>query len=777
MKTDIAPLHHIATQMQWGTITCVRSTSAGSKIRKYCLYTTPRRNLYGVEQWLSPTWLSNVVDAGCLDPDCIWKPDDSRRWTITNNTGSRAAFASITLPPGSHSASLYSPYYQQISIQCVLEFAYRLNSAPHSSIVVTTEFLPSEEHIWKTVRSKTFREEKDYYTKRPRLGRFEAGHFTQPVRLRIECRSETSGGPQMVDNSTMTECQLGKIVWDEECTAGSSPLSTCELDSKLCDVPGHIWCMDDALCDINKDCPNGSDEDVCGEQPTGSRCDFNDDRVFCDGWTMLTVEQGKPIPEHLLQVKRPMKNAGPIHESRPGGGPFLLYSSELNRNRSLSTRDTFFTSPFYPALFNDDEKCKLRFYIVRAGVDVEWSMSVIHPLWVQGATPLKISMDEEGKRLERAWHRISTSIGPQLFPFAVQIEANWVVTSSASGNAFVAVDDISLSVECFDKASQLSPVGSWSSMVIDSCGSTGTQSIRPDKCLQRGQRSGPYQYLLIDSQQQSWTVPETLHYRIVACGAQGGSFPSEDVGNRGGCVTADIDLVVGSKLYLSIGQKGESPCDDSVRSSMGKPVLERLCEGKHAQIRLNSSIVHGAGGGGPTTVSLDSTYIVVAAGGGGAYPKEYIDGAPNNPAGGLLHSKPPGSSERFPLNAGHGLSVSSPSSQLWTCGGFPNSGGVALPCDPAAGGGGGYYGGAAQVRNHGLGGTNWLGINASRHLLQSGVHVGDGLVTIYACRLECPSRSTCFFPNLESAEQMECLCEYGETVSPTGSCAESKVKR
>lgn len=60
----------------------------------------------------------------------------------------------------------------------------------------------------------------------------------------------------------------------------------------------------------------------------------------------------------------------------------------------------------------------------------------------------------------------------------------------------------------------------------------------------------------------------SLNFRLVACGAQGGSFPSEDIGNKGGCVIADIDLVVGTKLHLSIGQKGESPCDDSVTSSM-----------------------------------------------------------------------------------------------------------------------------------------------------------------------------------------------------------------
>ncbi|ETN80960.1 hypothetical protein NECAME_08854, partial [Necator americanus] len=115
---------------------------------------------------------------------------------------------------------------------------------------------------------------------------------------------------------------------------------------------------------------------------------------------------------------------------------------------------------------------------------------------------------------------------------------------------------------------------------------------------------------------------------LVACGAEGGSFPSEDVSNGGGCVTADLDLVIGNKLHFSIGQKGESPCDNSVTTPMEKEVRERLCSGKYVDIWLNSSQIHGTGGGGPTTVSLDSTYIIVAAGGGGTYPREFIDGVP-----------------------------------------------------------------------------------------------------------------------------------------------------
>ncbi|CAJ0590574.1 unnamed protein product [Cylicocyclus nassatus] len=627
-------------------------------------------------------------EAGCLDPDCVWKPDDSR-WIIINTTGSRAAFASIALPPGNNSASIYSPYYQQISIQCVLEFAYRLNSAPHSSIVVTAEFLNPNDYDYETVHTKKFREEKDYYTRRPHLARFEAGHFFQPTRIRVECRSDSNAYPQTSDNSTMTECELGKFVWDEECTE---------------------------------------------QQPSGSKCDFNDEKVYCDGWTILTAEQSKPVNEHLLRVKRTMRNIGPTHESRPGGGSFLLYSTELNRNLSLTTRDTFLTSPFYPAIFNDDDKCKLRFHIIRAAIDVEWSMSIIHPSWVKGSLPQRVLMEEEGLRVERGWHRQSLSIGPQFFPFALQIEANWVVTSSAAGNAFVAVDDISFSVECFDKDRQLVPVHNWTSITVDSCGATGTQLIRADKCLRRGHRQGPYQYLLVDHQEQVWTVPETLHYRIVACGAEGGSFTFEPIENKGGCVTADIDLIVGTKLRLSIGQKGESPCDPFVRSSMDKETTKRLCSEHYRGDRINSSLIYGAGGGGPTTVSLDNAYIIVAAGGGGAYPLEYIEGLANNPAGGFFSSD--SSADNYvTVNAGNGISISSPTQHLWSCGGFPNTGGIAAPCDPAAGGGGGYYGGAAQIRNHGIGGTNWLGVNATFYHFGSGVHSGDGVVIIWFRRL------------------------------------------
>ncbi|KAK6037066.1 hypothetical protein COOONC_25428 [Cooperia oncophora] len=303
----------------------------------------------------------------------------------------------------------------------------------------------------------------------------------------------------------------------------------------------------------------------------------------------------------------------------------------------------------------------LRFYAIQAGVDVHWSLSIIHPSWVEKAAPLRIPFGRRRKTL---------------FPFAIQIEANWAVTSSAKRNSYMAIDDISLSVECFDKAAQLSPAGNWTSLSIDSCNSTGTQRIRQDQCRLRGHRHGPYQFLSVDDQRQIWTVPETLLYRLTACGAEGGSFPFQAVENGGGCVTVDIKLVIGTKLQVSVGQKGESPCDRHVKSSMQKQVLESLCHGQDADQRLNTSLVYGAGGGGATTVSVNSVYIIVAGGG--------------VPAGGLPEETP--SKGKSHLHEKAGISVSLPTSAPWFCDGYANFGGVAVPCEPVAGGGGGYYG-------------------------------------------------------------------------------------
>ncbi|KAK6025979.1 protein tyrosine kinase [Ostertagia ostertagi] len=72
----------------------------------------------------------------------------------------------------------------------------------------------------------------------------------------------------------------------------------------------------------------------------------------------------------------------------------------------------------------------------------------------------------------------------------------------------------------------------------------------------------------------------------------------------------------------------------------------------------------------------------------------------NSPAGGLQNGKLSLKSSVHPHKQA-GISVSSPSNPMWSCGGFPNIGGVAVPCEPVAGGGGGYYGRQGYRISHG----------------------------------------------------------------------------
>ncbi|HET7262930.1 MAG TPA: IPTL-CTERM sorting domain-containing protein, partial [Casimicrobiaceae bacterium] len=88
---------------------------------------------------------------------------------------------------------------------------------------------------------------------------------------------------------------------------------------------------------------------------------------------------------------------------------------------------------------------------------------------------------------------------------------------------------------------------------------------------------------------QSWTVPATGTYHVVATGAQGasGSEPSF-VGGRGAQVSGDFALTAGQVLKLVVGQVG-----------------------------TNGGNQNGGGGGGSFVVNSSNAPMLVAGGGGG----------------------------------------------------------------------------------------------------------------------------------------------------------------
>ncbi|CAG5130680.1 unnamed protein product, partial [Candidula unifasciata] len=120
--------------------------------------------------------------------------------------------------------------------------------------------------------------------------------------------------------------------------------------------------------------------------------------------------------------------------------------------------------------------------------------------------------------------------------------------------AEVALHSVSLSPECFHAA-----------LVLTSCGASGAHGPTQQDCDQSYDQkdlvsvweSGQFNGI------QSWTVPETMVYRIQAAGAKGGRGNNDgDVfaGSLGSSVVAKFKLYKGEKLYFLIGQTGEDSC-------------------------------------------------------------------------------------------------------------------------------------------------------------------------------------------------------------------------
>ena len=173
---------------------------------------------------------------------------------------------------------------------------------------------------------------------------------------------------------------------------------------------------------------------------------------------------------------------------------------------------------------------------------------------------------------------------------------------------------------------------------------------------------------------QSWTVPQTMGYRITAVGAQGGVS-----WGLGASMAGDFTLTAGTVLRIVVGQQGSSN---------------------------NNS--HGSGGGGSFVAITGATVPLVVAGGGGgrgasstvvqAFSNGTVVTAGGSPSGGFA----PGGT-----NGGGGGAGSS------TTGGTQTTpGGNSAGSDWASGGGGFYTDGGACNAGNTPGGRNFLTSNS-----------------------------------------------------------------
>jgi hypothetical protein len=234
---------------------------------------------------------------------------------------------------------------------------------------------------------------------------------------------------------------------------------------------------------------------------------------------------------------------------------------------------------------------------------------------------------------------------------------------------------------------------------------------------------------------QSFTIPATGPYRIIAAGAGGGD--ANQYGGRGRIVQGDIILTQGTVIQVLVGQKGGN---NDISSGGGG--------GSYVVDNLNSPIIIGGGGGGyldPNGVNgpepdSDANYTTGGqnsndgtgfggtngsggtgtndgwGGGGGGMTSDGTDASYCSPTGGKCF-----------VNGGQGGNTCND-----VVGGFGGGGGT--HGNSGGGGGGGGYsggGGSSQNQNNAVGGGGGsYQSNSMTNLVDGGLNTGDGYVTI-----------------------------------------------
>lgn len=253
---------------------------------------------------------------------------------------------------------------------------------------------------------------------------------------------------------------------------------------------------------------------------------------------------------------------------------------------------------------------------------------------------------------------------------------------------------------------------------------------------------------------QIWTVPKTSVFTFVIAGAAGGSSTQNAFRGKGRVVSGSVQLTQGDKLYIVVGQLGDSAYYET-------------------------------GGGGGTFIylnSMSSSTILLAAGGGGGGNgyvnlENNIDGnIDTNGLKGGEYSSPPGGTNGSGgsggvagggvwngivggsgiggdggiagAGGGGGYGIDSTTSfiggtspantsSLKINGGFGGGGGGAKPgSGGGSGGGGGYSGGAGGSRVNGYitysggGGGSFASTSVSNYNSNYSLNISNGYVTI-----------------------------------------------
>ncbi|KYN34630.1 ALK tyrosine kinase receptor [Trachymyrmex septentrionalis] len=513
------------------------------------------------------------------------------------------------------------------------------------------------------------------------------------------------------------------------------------------------------ICDFTKDCPDGEDEArECDKIPKNARCNFE------DGWCGWVNVPERPLNWTLHKGPTPTERTGPSydHTYRNETGTYAFVNM-ASKNIKYGSRGTI-TSPLYnptpPYASNREspfhKSCQVRFFYHKHGphaaslglflVQVKPHGNHTENLWWSYGTNSDI------------WHNEAVALPDIKYRYHLQFEASRGYSSKSD----IAIDDISLSRECFGIGVPREIVGNFNyyAPVIESeimppqhpdfinetvirittCAASGREGPTDEKCTEKYNNTNVelFKSSLTPENEKSafnlygiqrWTAPRGEYYTLIAIGARGGLGSSNTGITLGAFVRGVIELQKGDQLYFMVGQEGTDACFKNLglkrtvcpsNQNADLSLPSKMREVKKVQVKNP-----GGGGGGATAIFTlkangDPEPILIAGGGGGLGLNPTMDDGLQHGRGpfpmGRLSSPPSNFSEHM---GGPGASWNGtwPNFQKKAWGTpliYGGVGGVGCESETEIHGNGGFGGGGGGCQSGG-GGGGYIGGNAGQH--------------------------------------------------------------
>ena len=260
-------------------------------------------------------------------------------------------------------------------------------------------------------------------TQRVPLKKLESGDFTEQWQV-----GQIPLNPLLNQSSTVyrllfeavSTSGIGRLMLDDfEISNGPCPALPSDCSIRCNTSAGPNQCIPSAqVCDFNKDCLNGDDENRCGYNCNFERdqCNYTDPSAGAYKWRRQRA--GTSVPG---------TNSGPLidHTTLSGNGHYMIVATN---NGTIDDRAHLQS----PKLQQSSATCELTFYYHMAGTNV----GRLEVLLFEGAEKSRV-WSIEGSQGNR-WHKGIVKIGRLNRPFLVRFDARKTATSLAD----ITVDDI-----------------------------------------------------------------------------------------------------------------------------------------------------------------------------------------------------------------------------------------------------------------------------------------------------------------------------------------------